>query len=92
MSMEQVLLTTVNSPLRFGSISIRQNVVETYTVDVGKERLFTQLSNFPAVLQAHNSSYERPISWVMKVATVADELAAHGQMRQLSEASQTSVG
>ncbi|KAF3859972.1 hypothetical protein F7725_000227 [Dissostichus mawsoni] len=81
MSMEQVLLTAVNRG--FGSINIPQNLVDMYTGDVDMERLSTQLSLFPAVLQAHNSSAaERPIIQVTKVATIADMLAAQGRGTQ----------
>ncbi|KAL3062066.1 hypothetical protein OYC64_010060 [Pagothenia borchgrevinki] len=52
-------------------------------VHVDMERLSTQLSLFPAVLQAHNSSAaERPITQVTKVATIADMLAAQGRGTQ----------
>ncbi|KAL3048030.1 hypothetical protein OYC64_006752 [Pagothenia borchgrevinki] len=54
-----------------------------YTGDVDMERLSTQLSLFPAVLQAHNSSAaERAITQVTKVATIADMLAAQGRGTQ----------
>ncbi|KAF3859134.1 hypothetical protein F7725_021533 [Dissostichus mawsoni] len=84
MSMEQVLLTAVNSPPGFGSINIPQNLVDMYTGDIDMERLSTQLSLFPAVLQAHNSSSaaERPIMQVTKVSTITDMLAAQGRGTQ----------
>ncbi|KAL7402836.1 hypothetical protein ABVT39_020660 [Epinephelus coioides] len=80
--MEEILLTAVNSPPGFSSISIPQNVVDMYTGDVDMEQLRTQLSMFPAVLQAYNTSTERPISWVTKMTTLADMLAAQGRGTQ----------
>ncbi|KAL7377898.1 hypothetical protein ABVT39_005934 [Epinephelus coioides] len=82
MSMENILLTAVNSPPGFSSISIPQNVVDMYTGDVDIEQLRTQLSMLPAVLQVHNSSTERPISRVTKMTTLADMLAAQGRGTQ----------
>ncbi|KAF3833295.1 hypothetical protein F7725_026960 [Dissostichus mawsoni] len=64
----------VNGPPGFGSINIPQNLVDMYTGDIDMERLSTQLSLFPAVLQAHNSSSaaERPTMQVTKVSTITD--------------------
>lgn len=66
--MEQVLLTSINSPSVFSAINIPQNVVDVCAGDVDTEQLSTQLSMLPAVLQAHNRSAEKPISRVTKVA------------------------
>lgn len=80
MGIEQVLLTAIyEAP---GNISIPQNVVDMYSGDVDMERLSTQLSMVPALLQAHNSSAGRPITRVTKVSTIADMLEAQGRGSQ----------
>ncbi|KAJ8365061.1 hypothetical protein SKAU_G00138920 [Synaphobranchus kaupii] len=81
-NIENVVLTAVNSSP--GCISIRKNVVDMYTANVDMERLFTQLSMFPAVLQAHNSSAETPISRVTMVSTIVYILATQGAERHLN--------
>ncbi|KAJ8347230.1 hypothetical protein SKAU_G00286310 [Synaphobranchus kaupii] len=77
-NIENVVLTAVNSSPGCVSISIPKNVVDMYTGDVDMERLSTQLSMFPAVLRAHNSSAETPIRRVTKVSTIVDMLATQG--------------